>query len=274
MSDVDIPRDRWGRPLIVPPTGGKPIAYTRVSTLAKTLDDTEGLTRWKLRQALTGVAKRNDLLALARSNSDKQTLDRVAKDALEAAASGAAANMGTALHTWCEMVDNELITVEDVAADQRDDVKAYRAAITAAGLTPVMAEKFVVCDTLQAAGTLDRVYTIDGMGLVVGDLKTGATAADYPQNVAMQVATYAHSTTYHPTTGRGPAPLPVDLAIGVLIHLPAGQATCTIYALDITAGWDAAITAAWVRRWRRTKPISPWATQTSTTPVVATTTAA
>ena len=33
----EIPRDRWDRPLIIPPNGGQPVAYTRVSTLAKAL---------------------------------------------------------------------------------------------------------------------------------------------------------------------------------------------------------------------------------------------
>jgi hypothetical protein len=46
----DIKRDRWGRPLITPPDGGKPVPYTRVSTLAKALDDKTALMRWKQRQ--------------------------------------------------------------------------------------------------------------------------------------------------------------------------------------------------------------------------------
>jgi hypothetical protein len=46
---TEIPRDRWGRPLIEPPDGGKPIGYTRVSTLAKALDDKTSLMDWKCR---------------------------------------------------------------------------------------------------------------------------------------------------------------------------------------------------------------------------------
>jgi hypothetical protein len=42
---TEIPRDRWGRPLIEPPDGGKPIGYTRVSSLdqnpARQLDQTQ-----------------------------------------------------------------------------------------------------------------------------------------------------------------------------------------------------------------------------------------
>ena len=53
----EISRDRWVRPLITPVGGGKPVGYTRVSTLAKALDDTTNLTAWKLRTAAVGLAK-------------------------------------------------------------------------------------------------------------------------------------------------------------------------------------------------------------------------
>src|SRR5690606_1008152 len=56
-----VQRDRWGRPLIVPPGGGDPVAYTRVSTLAKALDDTSNLMAWKQRVTAVGLARRQDL---------------------------------------------------------------------------------------------------------------------------------------------------------------------------------------------------------------------
>lgn len=46
QSTPTIQRDRWGRPLITPPDGGKPKPYTRASTLAKALDDNQGLIDW------------------------------------------------------------------------------------------------------------------------------------------------------------------------------------------------------------------------------------
>src|SRR5690606_327328 len=56
-----IPRDRFKRPLIVPPDGGTPVAYTRATTLAKTLDDTYNLQQWAERQVLVGAGMRPDL---------------------------------------------------------------------------------------------------------------------------------------------------------------------------------------------------------------------
>ena len=54
----EIPRDRWGRPLITPVDGGDPMPYTRVSTLAKALDDKTALTDWKCRQVAIGPLRR------------------------------------------------------------------------------------------------------------------------------------------------------------------------------------------------------------------------
>ena len=64
ISDVvdKIPRDRYGRPIIPPAAGGKPKPYTRVTTLAETLDDRWTLERWKQRQVAIGLMLRRDLL--------------------------------------------------------------------------------------------------------------------------------------------------------------------------------------------------------------------
>ena len=88
-----IPRDRWGRPMIVPADGGKPVAYTRVSTLAKVLDDKTALTRWKQRQTAIGMSMRPDLVAKAGAKrDDKRTVDEVVEEAMVAASSSAASS--------------------------------------------------------------------------------------------------------------------------------------------------------------------------------------
>jgi hypothetical protein len=62
---VEIERDRYGRPLIIPESGGKPVAYTRATTIANSLDDGTALTAWKMRMAAIGLTVRNDLLYLS-----------------------------------------------------------------------------------------------------------------------------------------------------------------------------------------------------------------
>ena len=50
------PRDRWGRPLIVPVGGGKAVGYKRTTTFIDVLDDKTALKDWANRIVVTGVA--------------------------------------------------------------------------------------------------------------------------------------------------------------------------------------------------------------------------
>src|SRR5215831_13435168 len=58
-----VRRDQWGRYLIVPPEGGPPTGYTRVTTVAKALDQGGGLAPWKATMAITGMLARPGLRA-------------------------------------------------------------------------------------------------------------------------------------------------------------------------------------------------------------------
>ena len=52
-----VPRDQWGRPIIVK-QDGTVTGYTRISSLAKELDDQTGLTKWK--SAMTAIGMVSD----------------------------------------------------------------------------------------------------------------------------------------------------------------------------------------------------------------------
>ena len=56
-------RDHHGRYLIVPLGGGKPVGYTRTTTVAKVLDDGGGLAPWKAAMASQGLIMRRGLRA-------------------------------------------------------------------------------------------------------------------------------------------------------------------------------------------------------------------
>ena len=100
----EIPRDRYGRPLITPADGGKPVAYTRISTLAKALDDGSALANWKCRMTAIGLAKRPDLVSKTLAVADdKKEMGKVVTSAMEAAEADRAANIGTALHKFCDL---------------------------------------------------------------------------------------------------------------------------------------------------------------------------
>lgn len=255
--DIDaVPRDRWGRPLIVPPDGGKPIPYTRVSTLAKVLDDKTALTKWKQRQTAVGIGLRPDLaVKAAAKKDDKRTLDEIVEEAMAVAGSSSGANIGTALHAFTEAVDDGVMP--DVPAEIRADLDAYRTAMY--GLEVLAKEWFVVVDEIQAAGSFDRLLRLPDGRVVVADIKTGQKEPDYPHAAATQIGVYAHGTRYRHPDGRiaSLADAGVDQEVGVLIHLPAGQARCGLYLLDIAEGWRMAQLATHARGWLKTKPIQP-----------------
>jgi hypothetical protein len=139
----------------------------------------------------------------------------------------------------------------------RTDVDAYTAALAQAGfrVVPGMIELHCVCDELELAGSFDRLLEhIDTGVIVVGDVKTGASV-DYPHGYAVQEAVYSHSLLYDINTGqRSPMPEGLDRSKGVIIHLPAGEGTCSIYWIDLDKGWEAAKVASWVKRdWQKDK---------------------
>lgn len=255
-NNTRIKRDRWGRPMIIPPSGGAPVAYTRVSTLAKALDDTHNLTMWKCRMTAVGVATRTDLRALAASHpDDKDTLNRVVTEAMEFAGTSTSANTGTALHMFMQIADSGG-DISACPAELLPDVEAYRAKMTALGVKVLASERFVVCDDLTVAGTMDRLVATHTGKIVVADIKSGASAPDYALSTAIQVATYAHGDLYDPDTGTR-VPIPgVDRSVGLLIHVPQGKAECNVYSLDLEQGWQAARLAKQSRDWRKVKPVA------------------
>lgn len=252
----DVERDRWGRPLIVPADGGTPIPYTRISTLAKTLDSKEGLMEWKQRMVALGIGKRPDLaqLAAVTAPDDKRKLKELIDAAMAAAESDKAANTGTVLHSLTEAFDRG--TLENLPAEHIGDLTAYEEATK--GLIMRAVEGFVVNDHLQAAGTFDRLIQLPDGRIVIGDLKTGQYEPKYPHGVTTQCAIYARSHIYDIPTNTRTGYLPdlgVSTDVGLLIHLPAGKGTCELYLLDLTVGWALAQTAVAVRDVYKGKPI-------------------
>ena len=103
---VEIERDRYGRPMVKPPKGGKSEAYTRATTIANSLDDPAALTAWKMRMAAIGLSVRSDLLlAINAAQDDKMAINKYIEDAMEVAGASKAATIGTALHTFAEKLD-------------------------------------------------------------------------------------------------------------------------------------------------------------------------
>ncbi len=247
-----IKRDRWGRPLVTPPDGGKPVPYTRATTLASTLEDTYNLSRWQQRMVAIGLADRPDLLlAVTAHRNDRDELNKLCEQALEAAKGTAAATTGTALHALTEQLDRgeELPTVPP---DAEADLAAYTEAMR--GIDILEVERFVVLDDIKVAGTYDRLVDIGGIR-TVADIKTGTIEWGLPK-IAMQLAIYSRGVPYNPNDGTRSEPLNVDQRNGLIIHLPAGSGTCTLHWVDLHRGWEAVKLALQVREWRNARNLT------------------
>lgn len=252
-----IPRDRWGRPLVQPPGGGRPVAYTRCTTFVSALEDTYNLARWQQRMVATGLAERPDLLLAAGAHrDDKAQLNKICEQALEAARASSAATVGTALHALTERLDRgqKLGVLPDSASE---DLAAYKFAT--ADLEIHAIEQFCVLDELKIGGTPDRIVSLNGTRYVA-DIKTGSV--DFGAGkICMQLAVYAASRAYHGGPQARREPLDVDQSRAIVIHLPAGEGRCELLWADIEAGWQAVGLAHEVRVWRTRKglldPLGP-----------------
>jgi hypothetical protein len=282
VTDYKIKRDYFDRPYVT--TDGGPLRYedgrkspvnatpyTRVSTLAETLDDKRGLLDWSAANAAIGVVKDAALYAqiahLASAHVDpwsvpeaKKALKPLVQRAQQIAGSDDGAGMGTAFHGFAEEIDKGL-DPEFVPPPMIPWLEKYREAMT--GWEVLDTETFVVNDELQTAGSLDRLLRHRKTGrIVVGDVKTGKSEPEYPLKTTIQVAAYARGERYDQETGaRAPLHPDIDLERGLLIHVPVrtGEPRCALYPLDLTAGWELAQLAVRVREARRMPKLEAFA---------------
>jgi len=251
MSAVEIERDRYGRPMVVPPKSKKPIAYTRATTIANSLDDASALVAWKMRMAALGLTTRPDLLlAIAAAGEDKMAINAYIEEAMDAAGASKAATIGTAIHALTERLDlgQELGVVPP---QWMPDITAYEE--TTKVLSNIFIEQFAVLDKFKIAGTPDRIVEYKGERFIA-DLKTGRI--DHPNNIAMQLAIYANGLPYYPDTATRGTWGDVNKEKAIIIHLPAGTGVCKLVFIDIKEGWKGVEFAMKVRKWRDQKGLA------------------
>ncbi len=286
--NLAVPRDGWGRPLIVPEGGGKPKGHTRTTTFIDCIEDKSALTDWQCRNVLLGAAKRPDLLEKARrlhpdDPADKKVLNALAEQAKEAAGANEKSHKGTYLHDLTEYVDRGQPLPKTISGSDLDDMAAYMA--ETAVLTVIAAEQFVAIPELSVGGTFDRLSYYEGpgpdgkpiAGSFITDTKTGSIAYG-KLKMASQLAVYSRGKLYDHTkfpvdTGDEKALKawrktafsaeqaaeayselpPVSQDWGIIVHLPQGEAMCKLYWVDLNIGWALANLALTIRQARSTK---------------------
>lgn len=265
-----VPRDGRNRPLVVPMAGGKPKAHTRVTTHIACLEDESALHRFDKRMTIYGAARRPSILAGAASADPdspegKALLERIVATADRLSDKDAKANRGTRLHSYTEDADLGRSLPSNISAVDRADIAAYLLATTA--FEVMETELFCVVPELGAAGTMDRVGVFDGVtpdgkdaGIVVADIKSGRLDYGHLKREA-QLAVYSRGKRYNhakfPVNVNDPVAfaawkkrafsaaeaqaaygeLQVNQTWGLVIHLPAGQANCSLHWADLRRGW-------------------------------------
>lgn len=284
MEFTPIKRDWAGRYLFPDPTTGGERAYTRVTTLAKALDDTFFLDQWKQRQVIKGLSERHDLytLACATPIEDKKTLNGIAKDAMNALPSRA--NLGTAVHAATENADRN--ETYNLPAQYRADVRAYVAAREKLGLEvePEYIEAVLVNDAFDVAGTTDRFLratrataelvnaaigdlnaarekrgvrgrmetSVKSGELLVADVKTGSSVDFGGSAMPIQLAAYATAgRIMDKATGALVTAPYVNTDVGLIFHVPAGEGKAYVHIVDLVEGKQGAGLAQAVLRWQR-----------------------
>lgn len=274
MTVTEIQREKWGeeRPYIIPPGGGEPELYERPSGFGKILEDTKNLAKWGERKTAEGLLKRPDLqtrvagiIANGDPNSDwetKKALDKVCREAKEAAGAWTGASSGTGFHALTEAIDRGL-EPEWIPPADKARLDDYRRALH--GYKALDVEVFCVNDVVRAAGTFDRLLLCPDGRVRVADLKSGKSEKAFPFSTAVQISIYANAMRYDPETGeRSPLHAALDLSTGLLIHMPPPpppkdgeepklSGGCEIVPLDLELGWEAARLATQVRAFRSLK---------------------
>ncbi|MEW1694470.1 hypothetical protein [Streptomyces sp. NPDC091278] len=298
---LDVPRDGWDRPLVVPKQGGKPVALARTTTFIDCIEDKSALSGWKSRMTLMGAAKRPDLLSVVRQldpekPQDKRRLTQLTEQAQSIAGANVKREKGTHLHTLSEYVDRGQQLPAGTSALDQLDMSAYMGATVPFSVKAV--ERFVVVPELGTGGTFDRLLEYAGPGPdgehieghYIGDLKTGSVQYG-ALKMATQLAVYSRGEFYDYTrfpvdpadrrafaawkkrevsaeeaaVAYSPLPGRVSKKWGIIINLPAGSGECTLHWVDLEIGWAAARLARQIRATRSTKgAMLPWVSGVTT----------
>lgn len=237
--------------------------YSRPSTWGHDLDDESALTLWKIDRACDGVASSPALAAqIAAIHGRKEGRVELRERAITLGKGEEAADLGTALHALAHRFETE--PGFPVPEPHATDLACYLAALDEAGLESTHFECTICADIWRAAGTADRIYAIhrelrlpDGSILepgqsVIGDLKTGKKLTYNVPGFCIQLAIYADGVFYDVDTDeRSPMPDGLRTDWGLLVHLPAGQASCTFHWVDLETGRHGARLVQQVRAWRK-----------------------
>lgn len=258
------PTPSAGSYYIIPPDGGEPVRYQRMTKFIDVFADKSNLVKRDIRFAVKGSVKYAEQLAKLDVDEDRYEIDNIADRAGREAGKWYSADYGTAMHALTEDFDNGHLKlgftkIPDTPAvselsrgpmnmlnnnleAMRKDLQGYAILVEAYGLETVHAEATMVIDKYRVAGTADRFLTINNpMDLPVDDdpeslcsvmdLKTGSVDFGRREK-AMQLAGYSLAEAYNHDTGER-QPTGASKKYGYILHLPAGTGSGSIIPVKL-----------------------------------------
>lgn len=247
------------------------VACTRVSTLAKSLDDKGGLLGFTAATTLESVAKHPDLrsrLAVIDPAEGWRGYAELHEEA-QRRRGKPEAESGTNVHQAVEALIAGRLLPEELLGDAR----AVLAALAELGLEPEGSEEFVYVPGLpeHVAGTRDLLCRTAAGTRVVVDIKTAGALGSHRFRAtawALQVACYSRGRPYLDDFARdqwgrprldptraGRRPARIDQRRGYVVEVARGLGDVAVHELDLEEGWRLAQLACQVRAARKAVPI-------------------
>lgn len=273
MTDYGVKRGAYGKPWIS--TDGGPLdwpdgvkeplngaLYERPSDIAGMLDTKENLSPYHQCQAVVGVIRERSLAwqfkALCSEYDDpwsgaKDEVKDLLRQARRYGGEDRKSGAGTAFHRYAKL-RNQGKEVELPTPQMEPWLDAYDQAMKR--FQVLDNERFIVCEELRCAGSFDCLVEDTYTGeIMVADIKSGSSDADFAMKPTIQVAIYAHGDYYDTRTGAR-TPFDCSLTKGLLIHVPfnsGGEPECNVYPLDLEQGWELAKIATKIPQARKIK---------------------
>lgn len=259
-SDDECPTLPNNRYLMKLPNTTKAVSVQRMTNFLLPLEDTYNLHRHDLRNCAIGIARNDDLreMVVATRADDKGGLDKIAEQAMEFAGGKKKARQGTARHGISEQVDTGEIGLDSIPEPMRSDIAAYRRALDEAGIEVLQVEGYVLHDDLLVGGRFDRIVSFGSTPKIL-DIKTGSLDWGGVKISAQLYGYAAAPLRYDPKTETCTPMIEMDLDVGLVAHVPTGQARCDLYWVDLSVGRRAFQLAGEIRVIRKLKDVfDPW----------------
>lgn len=256
--------DRYGRYSLPHPETGAVDGFTRVTTGAKTLDDSTKLEAWKLRSVVRGIKTNPHILENIDLYADAADVDKdltkAAEDAHVAAGGVWAAEFGTAIHAWLEALELRSVTWDQVPDQFKPFCEVYGNQLVKWGISSAtdtngdpLIERIVWNPDTNWIGTFDRIYQLADQRRVIGDVKTAKDLAFSALAISVQLFDYHGATHMLSLDGTHWLPMPEtdpDYAVVAWVPSNADPAKCEMVTINLAAGRLAAEAAVRIREMR------------------------